>query len=41
MAGIFLPHECDALHRGEVVERGGAVTSRYIDATAVAIKAGL
>jgi hypothetical protein len=41
MAGIFLPHERDALHRGEVVERGGAVTTRYVDATAVAIKAGL
>ncbi len=41
MAGIFHPHERDALHRGEVVERGGAVTTRYIDATAVAIKAGL
>jgi hypothetical protein len=41
MAGIFLPRERDALHRGEVVERGGAVTTRYIDATAVAIKPGL
>ena len=41
MAGIFLPQERDALHRGDVVERGGAVTTRYIDATAVAVKAGL
>ena len=41
MAGIFDPHERDALHRGEVVERGSVVTTRYIDATAVAIKAGL
>jgi hypothetical protein len=41
MAGIFAPHERDALHRGEIVERGGAVTTRYIDATVVAMKAGL
>jgi hypothetical protein len=41
MAGIFNPPERDALHRGDVVERGGAVTTRYVDATAVAIKAGL
>jgi hypothetical protein len=41
MAGNFLPHERDALHRGDVVERGGAVTTRYVDATTVAVKAGL
>jgi hypothetical protein len=41
MAEIFRPHERDALHRGDVVERGGAVTIRYIDATVVAMKAGL
>lgn len=41
MGGIFLPHERDALHRGDVVERGGVTTIRYVDATAVAIKAGL
>jgi len=41
MAGIFLPHERDVLHRGDVVERGGAVTTRCVDATAVATKAGL
>ncbi len=41
MAGIFLPHERDALHRGDVVERGGTATTRFVDATAVAIKAGL
>jgi hypothetical protein len=41
MAGIFAPHERVALQRGEIVERGGAVTTRYIDATVVAMKAGL
>jgi hypothetical protein len=41
MAGIFRPHERDALQRGDVVERSGAVTTRYIDATVVAMKAGL
>jgi hypothetical protein len=41
MAGIFHPHERDALHRGDVVEHCGAVTARYSDATAVAMKAGL
>jgi hypothetical protein len=38
MAGIFLPHERGSLHRGDVVERGGAVTTRYFDAASVAIK---
>ena len=41
MAGIFHPHERNALHRGDIIERGGVTTIRYVDATAVALKAGL
>lgn len=41
MAEIFLPEEREELSRGEVVERGSHGGIRYIDAKAVALKAGL